>query len=94
MSESGIIDWGLMLRFPKKRASLTFVYDAEKNAEKVAEMQIKASRERPKRPWMAPELYDPFLVDAYSKESDVYALGYLLEQLFDFWKIAHKVKDG
>lgn len=87
----GIIDWGLLLRAPKKRASLNFVFDADKNPEKVAEANVYADRERPKRGWLAPELYDPFLVDAYTPASDVYALGYLLEVLHEFWKKAQEL---
>ena len=83
-----IIDWGLLLKTPKKRISLNFVFEAEKNLEKVAVAKPKANRERLKRGWLAPELYDPFLVDAYTEASDIYALGYLLQVLYDFWKTA------
>lgn len=87
----GIIDWGLMLRVGKKRKSLTFVFDAAKNLTLVAERVIWAEREKTRKPWLAPELFDPRSDDAWSKASDVYALGYLLDQLFDFWKVAQKI---
>ena len=82
----GIIDWGLLLRAPSKQISLNFVYEADKNPAKVAEAQAYTDRERNKQPWLAPELYDPLLTDAYTQASDVYALGYLLETLYDYWK--------
>ena len=75
-----------MLRMPKKQPSLNFVQEPKKNPDKVAEGQALANREQHKRPWMAPELYNVFLADAYTQASDVYAIGYLFEALHDFWK--------
>ena len=66
---------------------LNYVFEADKNPAKVAEAKIYAERERHKRPWLAPELYDPFLADAYTQASDVFALGYLFECLYEFWQI-------
>lgn len=86
----GIIDWGCMLRLPKKRASLNFVAEADKHPDKVAQAQSTARVERQKRGWMAPELYDPFCANAYSGASDVYALGYLFNVLHEFWVVAQR----
>ena len=36
--------------------------------------------------WLALELYDPFVSNAFDKASDIYALGYLLQQLYEFWQ--------
>lgn len=80
----GIIDWGLLLWALSKWISLNFVYEADKNPTKVANAQAYADRECNKRPWLDPEVYDSFLTDAYTQASDVYALGYLLETLYDF----------
>ena len=92
---TGIIDWGLLLRKPKKRLSLNFVFEADKHPEQVAEAQSKADREHLKRGWLAPKLYDPILADAYTEASDVYALGYLLQVLYDFWwRIAQQLWMG
>ena len=82
----GIIDWGLLLRAPKKRASLNFIAEAEKHEEQVVAARGAAERQRQKRPWLAPELYDPLLADAYTMASDVYALGYILQALHEFWR--------
>ena len=60
----------------------------------MAQEQSKADRERLKRGWLAPKLYDPFLVDSYIQESNVYALGYLLQVLYDFWKTAQELWMG
>ena len=90
----GIIDWGFLLKKPKKRISLNFVFEADKHLEQVAEAQSKADREHLKRGWLAPELYDPILADAYKQDSDVYALGYLLQVLYEFWRIAQQLWMG
>lgn len=70
------------------------MFEADKNPEKVAEAKSRADQERHKRGWLAPELYDPVLEDAYTMASDVYALGYLLQVLYDFWKIAQELWMG
>lgn len=87
----GIIDWGLLLRVGQQRHSQTFVYDAENHAALVAERIIEGEREKLKRPWLAPEIFDPRNSNAYTRESDIYALGYLLSHLHEFWKHGHKV---
>lgn len=90
----GIIDWGLMLRSPNKPPAINFVFEADKNPAKVVEAQAYADRELHKRPWLAPELYNPFEANAYTQASDVYALGYMLEALFDFWKKGQEIWMG
>ena len=42
------------------------------------------------RPWMALELYDPYLTLAYTKASYVYALGYLFLMMIEFWKFGQR----
>ena len=79
---------------PNKQSSLNFVFEADKNPTKAAKAKAYADRERHKRPWLAPELYDPLLADAYSQASDVYALGYLFESLYEFWKKAQELWMG
>ena len=44
--------------------------------------------------WLAPKLYDHLLANAYSQASDVYALGYLFETLYEFWKKAQELWMG
>lgn len=87
----GIIDWGLLLRVGKKRRSMTFVFDADMNAEAVAEKVIWGQREQRARPWLAPELLDPLNENAYTRASDIYAVGYLLQHLYNFWKVAQRI---
>ena len=54
----GIIDWGLLLRVGgKKCRSMTFVFDADMNAEAVAEKVIWGQREQRARPWLSPPSY-------------------------------------
>ena len=82
----GIIDWGLLLRAGKTRASMFYVFEPENHKEVVVERRVQGQKELRDKPWLAPELCDPLQNSAYSKESDVYALGWLLEVLIDFWK--------
>ena len=79
---------------PSKQQSLNFVVDADKNPTRAAKAKALGDRERHKQPWLAPELYDHLLVDAYSKASDVYALGYLFKALYEFWKKAQELWMG
>ena len=65
----GIIDWGLLLRMPRKFFLLNFVFEAKKHPNKVANAQSKADRERYKKGWLAPRLYNSILIDAYTEAS-------------------------
>ena len=90
----GIIDWGLLLRVPNKWQALNFLVDTDKNPTRATEAKAYTDRERHKRPWLAPELYDHLLADAYSQASDVYVLGYFLKSLYEFWKKAQELWMG
>ena len=79
---------------PNKQQSLNFVVDANKNPTRAAEEKALGDREQHKRPWLAPELYNHLLADAYSEASDVCALGYLFKSLYEFWKKAQELWMG
>lgn len=86
----GIIDCGLLLRAGNTRPSSFYIFDPDNNKERFEEKRVQGQRERRDKPWLAPEICDPLQTSAYSKESDVYALGWLLDVLIDFWKGASK----
>ena len=70
---------------------LNFVFEGEKNPKNVVEAKSKADIEHLKAGWLAHELYDSFLAGACTEASNVYALGYLLQVLFDFWKTTQEL---
>ena len=71
---------------PSKQQLFNSVFEVEKNPTRAVEAKTYANREQHKWPWLAHELYDHLLVDAYSEASDVYAIGYLFKALYEFWK--------
>ena len=87
----GIIDWGVMLRTPSKRPAKNFVRNASANPMAVVDAENAAKTEFVKRPWLAPEMYNPYCADAYTKASDIYALGFVFQMAVDFWVAARKL---
>ena len=74
----GAIDWGMMIRMPTpKRGSLNFESNASTDPSALVEVQDRARFELQKRPWLAPEIYDHNCADAFTKASDIYALGFI-----------------
>lgn len=83
-----IIDWGLMLIDGMVRPSLEYMLGADEESKVVLdERRRHGETERRKRPWMAPEIYDPLCQNAYTKASYVYALGWLFSLMIEFWKV-------
>ena len=68
--------------------------DASTNPNTLIELQDQARFKLEKRPWLAPEIYDHRFVDAFTKASDVYALGFIFEMLIDFWIAVLKIHMG
>ena len=79
---------------PSKQQLLNFVVDVDKNPTRAVEPKAYTNREQHKQLWLAPELYNCLLPYAYSQASDVYALGYLFETLYEFWKKAQELWMG
>lgn len=87
----GIIDWGLMLLEGQYRPSELYTAKELEDPEPIKDIRRKegAALQR-KRPWMAPELFDPYMLRAFTKASDVYALGYLFLMMVEFWKYGQR----
>ena len=79
-----------MLRTPSKWPANNFVRNASANPMAVVDTENAAKTESVKRPWLAPEMYNPYCADAYTKASDIYALGFVFQMAIDFWVGARK----
>ncbi|KAI5054163.1 hypothetical protein GOP47_0030942 [Adiantum capillus-veneris] len=87
----GIIHGDMMLRTLAKRETINYLYPSAQSNSTVLDAQRARNVEMAKRPWIAPKLYDPRCTDAYTKASNIYALGYLFDMLANFWSAARKV---
>lgn len=87
-----IVDWGLMLITRQTRASEEYFYDAQYADPQVVEERRQRGKDILRhRSWWDPELCDPLCANAYTKESDVYAIGWLFSQIIAFWKSAVRI---